>query len=73
MIVAIKKKAKYIEKNSKVKINIGIKALEYCNLVSLKQLVPKKISLQQLAGQEVLSELPVEVMEDDKAYVPQKN
>ncbi|MGM0898271.1 MAG: DUF1572 domain-containing protein [Bacillota bacterium] len=74
LIEAIEEKVKSIEENYKVKINFGIKALKYRNLESLKQLAPKKISQQQLAEQEVPSEVLVEVTEDGKAYayVPKK-
>lgn len=75
LIQSIEEKVKSIEENYKVKINFGLKALKYRNLESLKELAPVKINEQQVAEQEVPSEVLVEVTEDDQAYayVPQRN
>lgn len=68
LIQGIEEKVKSIEENYKVKINFGLKALKYRNLESLKELAPVKIDEQQVAEQEVPSEVLVEVTEDEKAY-----
>ena len=68
----IEEKVRSIEENYKVKINLGIKALKYRDLESLKELVPAKISQQKTTAQEVPSEILVEMADEGKvyAYVP---
>ncbi|KOF09146.1 hypothetical protein AC739_16195 [Planococcus glaciei] len=63
---------KNIEENYKVKINFGVKALEYRNLESLKEVTPLRISKQKLAAKEIPSELLFEITDEEKvyAYVP---
>lgn len=68
----IEDKVRSIEENYKVKINLGIKALKYRDLESLKELVPARISQQKSTAQEIPSEILVEMADEGKvyAYVP---
>lgn len=68
----IEDKVRSIEENYKVKINLGIKALKYRDLGSLKELVPARIDQQKDMAQEVPSEILVETADGGKvyAYIP---
>ncbi|WP_298825453.1 DUF1572 domain-containing protein [uncultured Planococcus sp.] len=68
----IEDKVRSIEENYTVKINLGIKALKYRDLESLKELVPARIDQQKTTAQEVPSEILVEMADEGKlyAYVP---
>ncbi|MDN3428510.1 hypothetical protein QL992_06150 [Microbacterium sp. APC 3898] len=72
IISTIEDKVRSIEENYKVKINLGIKALKYRDLESLKELVPARISQQKSTAQEIPSEILVEMADEGKvyAYVP---